>query len=374
MTDKWVLQLCHSHYPPFADVARQYAALFDGSEYKVATVYLTGAQDSDVARMSASGEVRFMGFEGPQVAGLKLSGIRAFRSIVAERDYQFVIAHRAKPIYVACLGCDLPVIGVHHAFGDYAQWSRRAFVHCFRKRLSLLGVSDAVRDDMRSRLGWPDGAVGTFHNRIDVAAMRSEQFGREASREALGLPQDVFLVGNVGRLHPDKDQATLLRAFARALPRLPQGSLLVIAGDGPLRASLQKLAAELGVAASVAMLGNVPQMWRMFAAFDLFALTSDHEPFGMVLLEAMAAGVPVVATDCGGAPEVLGDAGGLFGLRDDEALAGLIVERACWSPEQREQAAREGHQRLLEFSDEAARARFFSLPAVRAITGAGRSA
>jgi glycosyltransferase involved in cell wall biosynthesis len=368
-----VLQLCHSHYAPFADVARQYAALFDGSEYKVATVYLTGAADAEVVRISASDEVRFMGFESRQVAGLKLGAIKAFRRIVAEHDYRFVIAHRAKPIYVACLGSTLPVIGVHHAFGDYAQWSRRAFVQCFRKRLSLLGVSDAVRDDMRRRLGWPDTAIETLHNRIDVTAMRAGQLPREVAREALGLPQDAFLVGNVGRLHPDKDQATLLRAFARAQAGLPQGSLLVIAGDGPLRASLRELAVTLGVDSSVVFLGNVPQMWRRFAAFDLFALTSDHEPFGMVLLEAMAAGVPVVATDCGGAPEVLGAAGGLFGLRDDEALAALIVERAQWSAEECAQAVHNGHQRLLEFSDEAARARFFALPAVRAITGAGQS-
>lgn len=373
MAESWVLQICHSHYAPFADVARQYAALFDGSEYKVATVYLTGAEDADVARISASDEVRFMGFESRQVAGLKLAAIKAFRRIVAERGYRFVIAHRAKPIYVACLGSDLPVIGIHHAFGDYAQWSRRAFVNCFRKRLSLLGVSDAVRDDMRRRLGWADGAIETLHNRIDVTAMRSGQLPREAAREALGLPQDAFLVGNVGRLHPDKDQATLLRAFARAQAYLPQGSLLVIAGDGPLRASLGKLAAALGIESSVVFLGNVPQMWRMFAAFDLFALTSDHEPFGMVLLEAMAAGVPVVATDCGGAPEVLGSRGGLFGLRDDEALAELIAGRARWSAEERTQAARDGNERLLAFSDEAARARFFSLPTVRAITGAGQT-
>lgn len=368
MSGKWVLQLCHSHYAPFADVARQYAALFEGSDYRVATVYLTGAEDADVARISASDEVRFMGFESRQVAGLKLGAIRAFRRIVSERDYRFVIAHRAKPIYVACLGSDLPVIGVHHAFGDYAQWSRRAFVQCFRKRLSLLGVSDAVRDDMRRRLRWPDTAIETLHNRIDMPVIRAGQLPREASRDALGLPQDAFLVGNVGRLHPDKDQATLLRAFAAARARLPQGSLLVIAGDGPLRGSLKTQAVELGIESSVMFLGNVPRMWRMFAAFDLFALTSDHEPFGMVLLEAMAAGVPVVATDCGGAPEIVG-ASGLFGLRDHQALAERMIERAGWSSDERAQAVRDGHERLLAFSDEAARARFFALPAVRAITG-----
>jgi glycosyltransferase involved in cell wall biosynthesis len=119
----------------------------------------------------------------------------------------------------------LPVIGVHHAFGDYRRRSRKVLANLFRSRLSLLGVSDAVRDDIRACLPrWPADRIQTLYNRIDVDQLSATLLSREEARDALGLPRDAWVVGNVGRLHPDKDQSTLLRGFAQALPDLPADS------------------------------------------------------------------------------------------------------------------------------------------------------
>lgn len=332
--ERWVLQFCHGYDGPFLDCARQYAALFKGTPYKVCTVYLTGAPSTEVEQGSASDEVIFLDYSSRQVRGLKLAAIRDFRRIAASRDFAFCIAHRFKPIYIALLGSQLPVIGVHHAFGDYKRRTRQLFANAFRKRLALLGVSNAVRDDMRACLpGWPGERIETLYNRIDIAAVQAEQVPRETAREHLGLPQDVWIVGNVGRLHPDKDQATLIRGFAEALPQLPADSLLAIMGSGKLEASLKHLAAELGVADSVRFLGQVPHGRRYFKAFDQFALTSDHEPFGMVLIEAMAAGVPVICSDCGGGREVVEGVGQLFALGDSAALARALLSRPQTSTE-----------------------------------------
>ena len=323
---RWVLQFCHGYDGPFLDCARQYAVLFKGTPYKVCTVYLTGKPSAEVERGSASDEVIFLDYSSVQVRGLKLGVIRDFRRIAASRDFALCIAHRFKPIYVALLGSDLPVIGVHHAFGDYKRRSRQLFANFFRKRLMLLGVSNAVRDDMRTCLpGWPAERIETLYNRIDVEAVQAEQVSREAAREHLGLPQDVWVVGNVGRLHPDKDQATLIRGFAQALPQLPAGSLLAIMGSGRLESDLKALALELDISDSVRFIGQVPNGRRYFKAFDVFALTSDHEPFGMVLLEAMAAGVPVICSDCGGGPEVVGELGMFFPLGDSDVLAQRLL-------------------------------------------------
>ncbi|MDR2240494.1 MAG: glycosyltransferase [Zoogloeaceae bacterium] len=367
MRERWILQFCHGYYGPFLDVARQYAALFKDSPYKVLTVYLTGEPTEAARAGSASDEVIFLGFSSKAVRGLKLAAIRAFREIARSRDFSLVIAHRAKPIYVACLATDLPVIGVHHAFGDYRRAARRGFANLFRRRLSLLGVSDAVRDDIRRHLpGWPSDKIETLHNRIDVDACRRNILAKDATRSALGLPQDAKIIGNVGRLHPDKDQKTLLAGFAHALPHLPPGTLLAIAGSGPLEADLKARANTLGVAERVIFLGQVPEMRRFFSAFDLFALSSDHEPFGMVLLEAMAAGVPVMATDCGGAPEIVADKNALFPLGDSRTLAEKLVVFFSAPP-----TGAAALDRLKEyFSDEAARQRFFALPMARKALGA----
>ncbi|MFJ1340542.1 glycosyltransferase [Pseudomonas caricapapayae] len=368
--EKRVLQFCHGYDGPFLDCARQYASLFSGSGYKVTTVFLTGAADPQVAAGCASDEVIFLEFSSKAIRGLKLGAIRALRRIVATRDFSFCIAHRFKPIYIALLGSRLPVIGVHHAFGDYLRSSRQLFANVFRQRLSLLGVSDAVRDDMRKCLPkWPVERIQTLYNRIDIEALQAALVPGEYARQVLGLDPQAWIVGNVGRLHPDKDQATLLRGFAQALPGLPAGARLAILGKGRLEQSLKTLAGELGIADRVDFLGQVPDARRYFKAFDAFALSSDHEPFGMVLLEAMVAGVPVLATACGGAIEVVEGVGILFPLADAERLAQGLQHLAVLDQGQRQECAERMLARLRErFSDHAVRDTFWQLPAVRALT------
>ncbi|MCK9465223.1 MAG: glycosyltransferase [Thiopseudomonas sp.] len=327
--EQWVLQFSHGYDGPFLDCSRQYAVLFKDTDYKVCTVYLTGEPSDEVVQGSASDEVIFLNYSSKQVRGLKLAAIKDFKKIVASRNFKFCIAHRFKPIYIALFGSKLPVIGVHHAFGDYKRRSRQVLANFFRQRLRLLGVSNAVRDDMRASLPkFKPEHIETLYNRIDVEAVQAEQVSREEAREYLNLPQDAWIVGNVGRLHPDKDQTTLIKGFAKALPELPAGSLLAIMGSGRLEQQLKQLAHELGVSGSVRFLGQVSNGRRYFKAFDLFALTSDHEPFGMVLLEAMAAGVPVIATDCGGAKEVVECADNRFALGNVEQLQKLLIRGA----------------------------------------------
>lgn len=356
--DAYVLQFCHGYDGPFLDCARQYAALFEGTEYKVLTVFLTGSPSTEVELAAASDEVIFLGYKSKQIRGLKLGAMRDIRRIVAERNVRFCIAHRFKPIFIATLATSLPVIGVHHAFGGYRRSMRRLFANAFRNRLQLLAVSDAVRDDIRACLPtWPLERIDTLHNRIDVPTVRSELLPREEARERLGLPRDAWVVGNAGRLHPDKDQMTLIRGFARALPLMPASSMLVLMGEGRLERTLNTLADELGVGERVRFLGQVKQARRYFKAFDVFALTSDHEPFGMVLLEAMAAGVPVVCSDSGGAREVVMGVGKFFPQGDVEALAQRLVE-----PPFPDSAAASLARLETSFSDNVIRQRFWRMP------------
>lgn len=359
----WVLQFCHGYTPPFLDCARQYAALFSGSPYKVCTVYLTGAPSEEVKAGSVSDEVIFLDFSSKEIRGMKLGAIRALKQIVALHNFKFCIAHRFKPIYIALLASKLPVLGVQHAFDVYSRRSRQLFVNFFKHRLVLLGVSDAVRDDIRANLpGWPASRIETLYNRIDIDAVQSEQITREAARDALGLPTEVTVIGNVGRLHPDKDQATLIRGFSEALPRLPENCLLTIMGSGPLEDELKALTARLGISKHVRFLGQVPGGRRYFKAFDVFALTSDHEPFGMVLLEAMAAGVPIVCSNCGGGREVVVGAGLLTPLGDAKELAEALVELSALTPDSLNDLRERMRKRLSEqFSDSAARKGFQAL-------------
>ena len=359
-----VLQICHSYYPPFLDCARQYAALFNGTPYKVLTVYLTGEPTEDVVKGSASDEVIFLGYKSNQVSGLKLGAIAKIKRIVSREDFLFVIAHRVKPTYVALLATNLPVISVHHNYNDYSKFARRILVNFYQNRLTMLGVSNAVRDDLRRDLsGWDKARIQTLYNHIDVVATQSVMVSKTEARHTLNLPQDAWIVGNVGRLHHDKDQTTLIRSFAKASPQLPVGSLLVIMGAGPLEVDLKQLITTLGLNKNVVFTGNIANAKQYFKAFDIFVLSSDREPFGMVLLEAMAAEIPIICSDCGGGAEIVRGAGDLFRFRDVDALAQDLVNQSVSHANLK---ASQVQARLTNlFSDEAAQQAFWNMPFVR---------
>lgn len=363
LADPHVLQFCHGYDGPFLDCARQYARLFAGTGTRVTTVFLTGLADKDIAAGCASDDVFFLEYSSSDIRGLKLGAIADFRKIAASRAFTLCIAHRYKPAYIALLATGLPVIAVHHAFGDYYRPGRKLFAWLFRKRLSLLGVSDAVRDDIRANLkAFSVLRIQTLYNRIDIEQLRAEHIPGSRARELLGLPADAFIVANVGRLHPDKDQATLIKGFAKALPDMPANCVLVILGSGRLDQRLRELASELGIADRVLMLGQVANARRYFGAFDVFVLSSDHEPFGMVLLEAMAAGVPLLATACGGAKEVVEGVGILFPFADSEALAQGLLQLASLTDAQRADCRSRMANRLLEtYCDDAVSEEFLRL-------------
>lgn len=362
-----VLQFCHGYDGPFLDCARQYASLFENTPYKVTTVFLTGKPNADVVKQCASDEVLFMNFTSEEVRGLKLKAIRELKLIVASRNFKFCIAHRFKPIWVACLATSLPVIGVHHAFGDYSRLGRRLFANWQKKRLCFLGVSNAVRDDIRRSLSsWEPERIETLYNRIDVDVVKGRLLSSKEARNALHLDPEAWIIGNVGRLHPDKDQATLLRAFAIAKPNLPKNSQLAIMGKGRLAEQLRGLAKELAIAENVLFLGQVDQARRYFKAFDLFALSSNKEPFGMVLLEAMAASIPLICSDCGGGREVVKDVGILFPFGDEHLLAEAMVRMSKLTPTQL-QSCHDAMQVKLysHFSDDSAMQSFWNLPFIQ---------
>jgi glycosyltransferase involved in cell wall biosynthesis len=361
-----VLQICHSYYPPFLDCARQYSALFNNTAYKVLTVYLTGEYSEEVVHGSASDEVIFLGYKSKQVSGLKLGAIAKIKKIVTKEPFLFVIAHRAKPTYVALLGTDLPVISVHHNYNDYSKFNRRILVNFFKKRMLMLGVSDSVRDDLRRDLkSWHPEQIQTLYNRIDVTATQNVMVNKAEARQALNLPAGAWVIGNVGRLHHDKDQATLIEGFAKALPQLPANSLLFIAGKGPLEDTLKQQVAKLKLQSSVIFAGNVPDAKRYFKAFDIFALTSDREPFGMVLLEAMAAGLPIICSDCGGGAEIVRDVGALFPFGDADALANCIIKQCI--KVQKFNNAQTKSRLEATFSDQAVKNQFWNMAFIQAI-------
>lgn len=176
-----------------------------------------------------------------------------------------------------------------------------------------------------SRIG--DGSTYTLiRSGIDLGAFRSESGSRDAARAALGLPIEVPVMGTVTRLCRQKDPTTLLLAARLVVDARPDARLLLI-GDGPLRGEVERLVDSLGLGPHVMMLGPRSDVAALLPAFDVFVLSSRWEGLPRAVLEAMAAGVPVVATEVGGVAEVAehGVSGLLTPVGDPPALAAAVL-------------------------------------------------
>ena len=180
-------------------------------------------------------------------------------------------------------------------------------------------MSDEVRDDLvRLRVAPAEKfAVVPYGFDLD-ARVRRDGATRARKRGEAGIDADTFVIGWAGRLTDIKRPLDLVRAAA-----LVDGSTLVLAGDGELRAEVEALADQLGMRDRVRLLGYVADMGAWYAAFDAFLLTSANEGAPVVAIEAQAAAVPVVATNAGGTRTVVddGETGFVVAIGDVDALA-----------------------------------------------------
>jgi len=183
-------------------------------------------------------------------------------------------------------------------------------------------VSQDLSRWLLQEVGIPAGKVLAICNGVDTS--RFSPGARGTARAELGIEPSSVVIGTVGRLDPVKDQTGLLRAFSRIADR--PDTVLVVAGDGPCRAELLSLITTLGLGPRVRLLGERRDIPRVLAAFDIFVLCSVFEGISNTILEAMATGLPVVATGVGGNPELVADGvtGALVGPRDVEGLAAAL--------------------------------------------------
>lgn len=247
----------------------------------------------------------------------------------AERHRATVIhAHHYSPFVYSCvarLRRHTPVVFTEHGrLSDKGPSSKRRFVNGIFRRLParMFAVSSELADHLADE-GFARQQVGVIYNGIP-AGPHENPTAREDRRRELGAAAGDFIVGTVARLDPVKDLGTLLRAVARLHKDHP--TRLVIVGDGPERAGLEALTAELGLAGRVTFLGRRNDAREWLWACDSYANSSISEGVSLTILEAMAAGLPVAATRVGGTSEVVDDAcGRLVAARDPEGLATALA-------------------------------------------------
>lgn len=335
-----VLQLSHDYEGPFVSICRQYNEAFRGCH--VTTIYIRGERDPGVTSSTGGDEVLY--FEQPPLRGIKLSGILQLASVFKTQKFDIVIAHRYKPIYLAGLmsyffGIKV-ILGVAHEHDVFKRITRALFVTFWRRNIFVVAVSASVARNIAAH------CPSLSSNRLAVLghAIAERKFlSRSAARAKLQL-SDGFVFGCVGRLVRKKRHQMLIEAFAAA--SLGPSVVLAVVGAGPLESSLRKFCITLGVAQRVLFLGHIDDAIENYHAFDALVLPSgNEEAFGLVLIEAMQAGLPVLASDADAQQEVLGDAGIYFIQDDVSDFTGKLQWMASLDDEQRTELSVASRQR-----------------------------
>jgi glycosyltransferase involved in cell wall biosynthesis len=185
--------------------------------------------------------------------------------------------------------------------------------------------SQAGREYLIQR-GIDPSRIRVIYNGINLSRLTADKEGVQEVRQRLALPPDGKVVGMMARMFPVKNHAAFLQAAALINQVMPDTRFALL-GDGPLRSHLEDMSRELGLGSRVTFWGEQQGVSTYISAFDIAVLTSDTEGCSNALLEAMALGKPVVATDVGGNREVVnhGETGFLVPRGNPEALAEAII-------------------------------------------------
>jgi glycosyltransferase involved in cell wall biosynthesis len=313
-------------------------------------------------------DARFLGLDVPGTdaprfyealdrLGIPHASVRCGRDVSPRLARDVIRAVRADPpdllhthlvhadVYGAIAGARLrlPYVSTRHNDDRYLLGPFRYVDRAVASRARrLIAISDAVRLFLE-RVGHDSAKLVTITYGLDKLPASPS----DPAPATVGVPDGVPLLLAIGRLIEQKDHATLLHAFARVRERHPQAWLAIL-GGGPLEADIRMLARRLGVEEAVALPGRTePREWLERA--DVFVHTSRWEGFGIVLLEAMLAGLPVVATRVSAIPEVVAEGKtGLLANMGDAASISSALEALLADPDRARVLGEAGRRRAGE--------------------------
>ena len=269
----------------------------------------------------------------PERRRFDLSVIPALKKVISQRRPDIVVSHSVKSHFLlwrSHISRRLPWVAFHHG---YTSTDRKMRVYNRLDRWSLpvadriVTVCHAFARELSQTTGIAVDEISVLHNSIQ-AQLPPPQTDVRALRSRFGIADDESLVLAVGRLSKEKAHVDLIAAFNLLCETSPEakGKLLIV-GDGPERGRLQAAADSSGCREQIVFAGQFSDVWPLYFAADVFALPSHSEGSPNVLLEAMVAGIPIVATAVGGVPEIVEDnkSALLVSPNDPPALAAAIA-------------------------------------------------
>jgi glycosyltransferase involved in cell wall biosynthesis len=309
----------------------------------------------------------------PKQGRLDRRFLAAYARLLRERDYALVHAYSLTAelwtLLAGMVSGRRPVLVASERSSVRTDrpawfWWLKRFV--LGRSAAVIANSRAGAQATAQRTGMPDTLFTAIPNDVKLPDRLGES-ARCALRASVGAPRDRPMGLFVGRLAPVKNLACLVRALALMDPE--QRPWMAIVGDGPLRESLARLAAESGVASSVCFLGERKDATQLMQASDFLVLPSHFEGLSNALLEAMAAGCPVVASAVGGSVELIeNERSGLLFPSDDAAALAVAMARLA-EPALRSRLAESARQHVEQHYSPAALAAATSAVYERCLLG-----
>jgi glycosyltransferase involved in cell wall biosynthesis len=302
--------------------------------YRVICIYLNKTSDKP-NRLEQKGYKAYYISRKEYFQLFNLASVWKLSSILRQEKVDILHCQRHQSTVYGSIAAKLaktPVVLSHVHGLNRSKRIRRKLTNCVVLRWvnKIIAVSQKTKEDIikNNPCVRPD-QVECLNNSIDYKRFADISISKQQAKESIGLNNDSFVFGAVGRLVPTKGLTYLLRAFAKVYRQVPKSNLILI-GEGRLKQQLVATAAELGVDKSVYFLGYRTDVEKLLRAMDVFVMSSVAEGMPGVLLEAMAAGLPCIATSVGGIPTVLEDGklGMLVPAENADALAEAMVQLA----------------------------------------------
>ena len=294
---------------------------------------------------------RFVDFRVKRIYGLSgfIQGIRFWRFLRREKIHILQTYHFSSDIWGTFLAHLAGVKSIISNRRDMGFWRTQRHVAAYkwvnRWVHRIIAVSGSIKRLVMSEEGVPEEKIEVIYNGInlhDTWHMTHDT----CSRESLGIKKDDVVIMHVANLTPVKGHAHLLQAMARVLPECPKVKLVLV-GEGPLRGQLTEMVEQLNLTNHVVFLGKREDARQLLNMADICVLPSLSEGMSNAILEYMAAGKPVVATNVGGNPELVqnGETGILVDKENSEQLAKALILLAN-APYKRTEMGRNGYEKV----------------------------
>ncbi len=372
-----IMMFTNTYAPFVGGVPRSVKSFTDeyrgrGHEVLVVAPHFEGGprQDKDVVRVPAIQRFNGSDFALPvPVPGLLTTAFEGFSPQIVHSHHPYLLGDTALRVAASRR---IPMVFTHHTMYErythyfpghspkYASFIRDLVVGYCNLCDAVVAPSDTVAKMLVER------GVEAYIEVIPTGVVPEEFSGADGSgfRERVGISPDVFLVGYVGRLAPEKNLGFLARAVALFLREEKQAHFLVV-GQGPSMAEIEEIFAEHGISSLLHPVGILQhnELAAAYASMDVFAFASQSETQGMVLTEAMAARTPIVAVDAPGVREVVrdGENGRVLAREDVEEFAAALLWVSSLNPEAKKQLLEGVAATVEEFSMRRSSSRALSL-------------